>query len=117
MSIVSWATFNDDGGVALSNLGVSGTQLKDLAERDDAVLAAEFDAYQPDLIVLAYGTNEGYVPHADVAAYEALLREQMARLRRLVRMERRSWCWARRTRKPCGPTSTAPAASFPIARP
>ncbi len=83
VSILSWATFGDEGGVALSNLGVSGTQLKDLAERDDAVIAAEFDAYQPDLIILAYGTNEGYVPHADVAAYEALLREQISRLRRL----------------------------------
>ena len=83
VSILSWATFGDDGGVALSNLGVSGTQLKDLAARDDAVLATEFDAYQPDLIILAYGTNEGYVPRADVAGYEGLLREQVARLRRL----------------------------------
>jgi lysophospholipase L1-like esterase len=83
VSILSWATFDDDGGVALSNLGVSGTQLKDLAERDDTVLAVELDAYRPDLIILAFGTNEGYVPHADVAAYETLLREQIARLRRL----------------------------------
>ena len=83
MSILSWATFDDDGGVALSNLGVSGTQLRDLAERDDSVMAAEFDAYRPDLIILAFGTDEGYVPHADVAAYETLLREQIARLRRL----------------------------------
>ena len=83
VSITSWATFNDDGGVALSNLGVSGTQLKDLAERDDAVMAAEFEAYRPDLIILAFGTNEGYVPHADVGGYETLLREQIARLRRL----------------------------------
>jgi len=83
VSILSWATFSDDGGVALSNLGVSGTQLKDLAERDDSVMAVEFAAYQPDLIILAFGTNEGYVPHADVGAYETLLREQIARLRRL----------------------------------
>ncbi len=83
VSILSWATFGDEGGVALSNLGVSGTQLKDLAERNERVMATEFDAYQPDLIILAYGTNEGYVPHADVAAYEALLREQISRLRRL----------------------------------
>ena len=83
VSLLSWATFDDDGGVAFSNLGVSGTQLKDLAERDDAVMAAELEAYQPDLIILAFGTNEGYAPHADVGAYETLLREQIARLRRL----------------------------------
>ena len=83
VSILSWATFGDEGGVALSNLGVSGTQLRDLAARDDAVMAAELDAYKPDLIILAFGTNEGYVPRADVAGYEALLREQISRLRRL----------------------------------
>jgi len=83
VSILSWATFGDQGGVVVSNLGVSGTQLKDLADRDDTAMAAEFEAYQPDLIILAYGTNEGYVPHADLAAYEALLREQISRLRRL----------------------------------
>ena len=83
VSILSWATF-DDGGVALSNLGVSGTQLKDLAGRDDGVMATELDTYRPDLIILAFGTNEGYAPHADVGAYEALLREQISRLRRLA---------------------------------
>ncbi len=82
VSLLSWAIFAD-GGVALSNLGVSGTQLKDLAERDDAVMAAELDAYRPDLIILAYGTNEGYVPNADAGAYEALLRGQIERLQRL----------------------------------
>lgn len=81
-ALLSWATFAD-GGVALSNLGVSGTQLKDLAGRDDAVMAAEFAAYQPDLIILAYGTNEGYVPSVDTGAYETLLREQIERLKRL----------------------------------
>ena len=82
VSLLSWAVFSD-GGVALPNLGVSGTQLKDFAARDDAVMAAELEAYRPDLIILAYGTNEGYVPNADTAAYEALLRGQIERLQRL----------------------------------
>ena len=84
MSLLSWATFGESGGVALSNLGVSGTQLRDFAARDDAVLTAEFEAYKPDLIILAYGTNEGYVPTVDTAAYEALLKDQLRRLKRLT---------------------------------
>ena len=68
----------------LSNLGVVGTQLSDFAGRDDLALAAEFEAYRPDLILLAFGVNEGYHSAVDGAAYEALLRQQIERLRRLA---------------------------------
>jgi lysophospholipase L1-like esterase len=71
-------------GVALSNLGVIGTKLSDFAARDDRTLAAELAAYQPDLIVLAFGTNDGFEPEIDAAAYEALVRRQIARLKRLA---------------------------------
>jgi lysophospholipase L1-like esterase len=84
MTILSWATFRDDGGVALSNLGVVGSQLQHFARTDDALLAAEFQAYAPDLIVLAFGTNEGFVPRFDSRAYEAVLRAQIMRLRSLA---------------------------------
>ena len=83
LTITSWAVFRDDGGVALSNLGVVGSQLAHFARTDDAVVAEELKAYRPDLIVLAFGTNEGFAPHFDATAYEAILRLQIARLRRL----------------------------------
>lgn len=84
-TLLSWATFRRGGGVALSNLGVVGAQLAHFAERDDRTLAAELDAYRPDLIVLAFGTNEGFAAEVDPAAYEELLRDQIRRLRRLAR--------------------------------
>lgn len=83
LTITSWAVFRDDGGIALSNLGVVGSQLAHFARTDDAVLAEELKAYKPDLIVLAFGTNEGFAPRFDPVAYEAILRLQIARLRRL----------------------------------
>jgi lysophospholipase L1-like esterase len=83
LTITSWAVFRDDGGIALSNLGVVGSQLAQFARTDDAVLAEELKAYKPDLIVLAFGTNEGFAPRFDPTAYEAILRLQIARLRRL----------------------------------
>ena len=83
LTVTSWAVFRDDGGIALSNLGVVGSQLAHFARTDDAVLAEELKAYKPDLIVLAFGTNEGFAPHFDPVAYEAILRLQIARLRRL----------------------------------
>lgn len=71
-------------GLVLSNLGRVGATIRDLASRDEATVAAELVAWRPDLIVLAYGANEGFDDALDPAAYEALLRGQLTRLRRLA---------------------------------
>ena len=71
-------------GVEVSNLGVVGATLRDLAARDQAVVARELAAWEPALIILAFGTNEGFDDGLDVRAYEALLRGQILRLRRLA---------------------------------
>ncbi|MBV9881901.1 MAG: SGNH/GDSL hydrolase family protein, partial [Sphingomonadaceae bacterium] len=84
VSITSFATFRRGGGVTLSNLGVVGAQLVHFARTSDAVVQAELAAYRPDLIVLAFGTNEGFDTDLPPAEYEAALRGQIARLRRLA---------------------------------
>lgn len=71
-------------GVTVSNLGRVGASLRDLAVRDEATVAAELGTWRPDLIVLAYGVNDGFDDGLDGAAYEALLRGQIARMRRLA---------------------------------
>jgi lysophospholipase L1-like esterase len=71
-------------GVTVSNLGRVGATLRDLASRDEATAATELQAWRPALIVLAFGTNEGFDDALDPAAYEALLRGQAARMRRLA---------------------------------
>lgn len=71
-------------GATVSNLGRVGATLRDLAVRDEATVATELTAWRPDLIVLAFGINDGFDDGLDPAAYEALLRGQVARLRRLV---------------------------------
>jgi lysophospholipase L1-like esterase len=84
VSITSFGTFRRDGGVALSNLGVVGAQLSHFGRTSDAVVRAELAAYRPDLIVLAFGTNEGFSASLALDAYEAALRGQIARIRRLA---------------------------------
>ncbi|UAK23922.1 GDSL-type esterase/lipase family protein [Sphingomonas nostoxanthinifaciens] len=84
VTITSWATFRDTGGVALSNLGVVGSQLMHFSRTDDAVLSEELHAYQPDLIVIAFGTNEGFGPRFSAFEYETILRTQIGRIRRLA---------------------------------
>lgn len=83
-TITSWATFRDAGGVAVSNVGVVGSQLVHFSRADDAVLAEELRAYRPDLIVLAFGTNEGFSPRFNPQEFEIVLRTQVGRLRRLA---------------------------------
>jgi lysophospholipase L1-like esterase len=75
---------NDGSGVVISNLGVVGATLRDLAARDEDVVELELAAWRPALIVLAFGTNEGFDDGLDARAYEALLRGQITRLRRLA---------------------------------
>jgi len=87
VSITSFATFRRRGGAIVSNLGVSGAQLLHFGRTGDAILAAELAAYRPDLIVLAFGTNEGFSPSLSADEAEAAMREQVARIRRLAPVE------------------------------
>jgi lysophospholipase L1-like esterase len=78
------ATRTAGGGVSVSNLGVIGAQVRSLLSRDSRVLAAELEAYAPDLILLAFGTNEGFDDDLDAAEYGATYREALELLRRLA---------------------------------
>ena len=84
LSLHSVRLTSASGGVELSNLGVVGATIRDLAARDQRVVAQELAAWRPALIVLAFGTNEGFDDSLDPRAYEALLRGQIVRLRRLA---------------------------------
>lgn len=59
--------------------GVVGATLNRLAGREPLLEPVEA---APDLIIVAYGTNEGFDDLLDPRAYEALLRGQIDRLRR-----------------------------------
>lgn len=82
VSITSFGTFRRSGGVVVSNLGVVGAQLQHLERADDGVVRQELAAWRPDLIILAFGTNEGFSTRASTSDYEAGLRGQVARIRR-----------------------------------
>ena len=84
VTLTSWATFRDAGGVALSNVGVVGSQFSHFGRTSDAVISEELRSYKPDLIVIAFGTNEGFAPRVAPGEYEIVLRSQIARVRRLV---------------------------------
>ncbi|MEH3039842.1 MAG: GDSL-type esterase/lipase family protein [Sphingomonas paucimobilis] len=85
VTITSWSTERRaGGGVILSNLGTVGAQFMHFGRTDDRVVATELAAYRPDLIVVAFGTNEAFRPGFSASAYEATLRADLTRLRRLA---------------------------------
>ena len=73
-----------EGGLSLSNLGVVGSTLMDLEGRDAATVETQLRADPPDLILLAYGTNEGFDDDFDPLAYEQVLRRRIASLRQVA---------------------------------
>ncbi|KQM95393.1 hypothetical protein ASE70_01365 [Sphingomonas sp. Leaf22] len=85
VTLTSWGTERAwGGGVILSNLGTVGAQFTHFDRTDDRVVATELAAYRPDLIVVAFGTNEAFRPGFSAAAYEATLRADLTRLRQLA---------------------------------
>lgn len=66
----------DGRGVALTEIGVVGATLGHFANWPGAPGLAE-----ADLVILAFGVNDGFEDGLDPAAYESLLRAQVQRLR------------------------------------
>ncbi len=70
ITVLSWAIGNNTPGVRYVSLGVPGASA-DLIQRWDAALVSdEMRHLNPDLIVLSYGTHEGFDDNLDVSGYE-----------------------------------------------
>lgn len=66
--------------VRLTSRGVVGDTLRGLQAHEPLLDPGQ---PTPDLVILAYGTNEGFDDALDPAAYDRLMRDQLDRLRRL----------------------------------
>ena len=70
-----------DAGVSYSALGVNGARLDGL-DKWQADWPDTLQALQPDLLILAYGTNEAFDDTLDLDLYQAQLTEKLASLQR-----------------------------------
>lgn len=84
VSLTSWSSTRAKGGIILANLGVVGARLAHFSRNDDRVLATELRQAAPDLLVVAFGTNEGFDPSLKIDEAEYVLRSQIARLRQAM---------------------------------
>ena len=71
-------------GVSWSNLGTIGATVGITAQWTPALVASEVRALDPSLVVLAFGTNEGFKDTTDPAEYRALYRDRLQAVRNLV---------------------------------
>lgn len=74
----------DQPGVVVDTLGIGGTRAANMLAWDETVWADNVSHRRPDLVMLAYGTNEATDTHADIAIYERDLRAVMEKLRRVA---------------------------------
>lgn len=84
VSLTSWESRHQAGGITLANLGVVGARLLHFTRNDDKVLGVELRHAHPDLVVIAFGTNEGFDPGLKLDEAETTMRSQIARIRSLL---------------------------------
>lgn len=80
IDILAWSTARSRPGVIYANLGTVGAAVDLMDAWDQALLRQDIAHLAPSMIVLAFGTNEGFLDSTDVAAYPAAF---AARLREL----------------------------------
>ncbi len=71
-------------GVILDTLGVPGTRVRDHLYFDDALYREHLARRKPDLVVLAYGTNESGDDDVPIEQYEGDLRRVVQRVHQVV---------------------------------
>jgi lysophospholipase L1-like esterase len=72
VDVLSWSTVQGGPGVAYSNLGTIGATIGVIGRWDPALVRAELARLHPALILIAFGTNEGFADSTDMASYPAL---------------------------------------------
>lgn len=73
---------NDRPGVVVDTLGIGGTRAANQLKWNEHVWSDNLRRRDPDLVVLAYGTNESVDEDQPIDVYRRNLREVLARLRR-----------------------------------
>ncbi|MDO8838112.1 MAG: hypothetical protein Q7V31_04230 [Parvibaculum sp.] len=77
---VAFAPHKGRPGVRYDSHGIVAATAAITARWDEGIVAAQLAALQPDLVILGYGTNEGFNDGLDRAAYKALVAGLMDRI-------------------------------------
>ncbi len=70
IALLSFAVGHDRPGIRYVNLGVPGATAATPGKWNLDFLAADLERLRPDLVILGYGTREGFTDKLDLRAYE-----------------------------------------------
>ena len=82
VDIADWSVYGKARGVVLASFGFSGAQVGIMERWDWDNVSAQLAALDPALIILAFGTNEGYAPRKKLEDYDDRLEERILALKR-----------------------------------
>ena len=77
VDVLSWGTDRNGPGILYENFGTIGATVDIMGRWDQPIVQAELAQRDPALIVIAFGTNEGFAPAADPVAYKDLYLERV----------------------------------------
>jgi lysophospholipase L1-like esterase len=83
-NIASVSVFNRRSGLTYSAVGFPGAQINLIDKFDERVLASELHRISPHIVVLAFGTNEGFREDLDIAAYAQTYERTVARIQSIL---------------------------------
>lgn len=81
VALLGWGGEGTGPGVLYEAQGVPGATLSVMDAWDEEIVSTQLGVLKPDLILLGYGTNEGFDDALDPALYEARLERRIAALR------------------------------------
>jgi lysophospholipase L1-like esterase len=70
ITVLGWSVDSGKSGVRYVNLGIPGASALTTNRFDRALAKDDIEALAPKLVVLGYGTNEGFIAGLDLEAYE-----------------------------------------------
>ena len=81
VDVLAWRIGAPGSGVQYAGLGTVGAMATLMAAWDPAIVASELSRLRPALIVVAFGTNEGFKDDLDLASYERTYLAELKTLR------------------------------------
>lgn len=84
VTISSVGVFNSTGGLSYSRVGFPGATIDIINKMDQKIFADELKRLSPDLIVLAFGTNEGFNDNLNLDQYASRYRAVIGKIRAVL---------------------------------
>ena len=81
VSLLGWGGEGSGPGIVYEAQGIPGATLRVMDAWDASIVAAELATMQPDLILLGYGTNEGFDDALDLDLYRLKLERRVQMLK------------------------------------